>query len=171
MISPIGRWATIGNDGGGVDRRYRPIHTVDFEFLFKNWQEKILGSSYSKINFNLGFSFLNFSLQNWNWNPRNSSWFDSNEEDFGSKNGILPQCSTIQSGGEMGGGGWGWSSEAATIGLFMVCTACMVGGSMYRRSFQVFLFLSNAVEPDYDKDIQDGQGDYGSQPQQGFADP
>ena len=121
--------------------------------------------------FNLGFSFLNFSLQNWNWNPRNSSWFDSNEEDLGSKNGILPQCSTIQSGGDMGGGGWGWSSEAATIGLFMVCTACMVGGSMYRRSFQVFLFLSNAVEPDYDKDIQDGQGDYGSQPQQGFADP
>ena len=44
-------------------------------------------------------------------------------------------------------------------------------GSVYRRSFQVFFFLGNAIEPDYDEDVQDGQGDNGSKPQQGFADP
>ena len=35
----------------------------------------------------------------------------------------------------------------------------------------MLFFLSNTVEPDYDEDIQDGEGDNRPQPQQGLADP
>ena len=42
---------------------------------------------------------------------------------------------------------------------------------MNRRSFEIFFLFSDAVEPDNDQDVQNGQRYNGSQSQKSFADP